>query len=132
MRTRWASSPSGWICTGCELQRRHVLLRLQEQPGSDLSVNAVAQVDPRNAPAKNKGAEVRGRKYAPTESLRLGLGAAYVDAIVEGYIDARGTGVPGNYIPSNAPRWSGQCDGALHLACIQRSICRPQDGRRLP
>jgi iron complex outermembrane receptor protein len=36
----------------------------------------------------------------------LGLGAAYVDAIVED-IDARGTGVPGDYTPSNAPRWTG-------------------------
>ena len=65
---------------------------------------AVAQLI-RNAPAKNKGAEFEV-EYAPTESLRLGLGAAYVDAIVQD-IDARGTGVPGDYIPSNAPRWSG-------------------------
>ncbi len=65
---------------------------------------AVAQLI-RNAPAKNKGAEFE-IEYAPTESLRLGLGAAYVDSIITN-IDARGTGVPGDYIPSNAPRWSG-------------------------
>ena len=64
---------------------------------------AVAQLI-RNAPAKNKGAEFEV-EYAATESLRLGLGAAYVDASVSD-IDARGTGVPGNYIPSNAPRWT--------------------------
>jgi iron complex outermembrane receptor protein len=65
---------------------------------------AVAQLI-RNAPAKNKGGEFE-LEYAPTERLRLGLGAAYVDAIVMN-IDARGTGVPGNYTPSNAPRWTG-------------------------
>jgi iron complex outermembrane receptor protein len=65
---------------------------------------AVAQLI-RNAPAKNKGSEFE-LEYAPTERLRLGLGAAYVDAVVTN-IDARGTGVPGTYTPSNAPRWSG-------------------------
>ena len=65
---------------------------------------AVAQLI-RNAPAKNKGAEFE-LEYAPTEGLRLGLGGAYVDAIIED-IDARGTGVPGTYTPSNAPRWTG-------------------------
>ena len=81
---------------------------------------AVAQLI-RNAPAKNKGAEFE-LEYAPTERLRLGMGAAYVDAVVEN-IDARGTGTPGNYIPSNAPRWSGNAMarytwplGAGHLA----------------
>jgi iron complex outermembrane recepter protein len=65
---------------------------------------AVAQLI-RNAPAKHKGAEFE-LEYAPTESLRFGLGAAYVDAKVNG-IDARGTGVAGDYVPSNAPRWTG-------------------------
>jgi iron complex outermembrane receptor protein len=65
---------------------------------------AVAQLI-RNAPATHKGGEFE-LEYAPTESLRLGLGAAYVDAVVRD-IDARGNGVPGDYTPSNAPRWSG-------------------------
>jgi iron complex outermembrane recepter protein len=65
---------------------------------------AVAQLI-RNAPATHKGGEFE-LEYAPTENLRLGLGAAYVDAVVRD-IDARGTGVPGDYTPSNAPRWTG-------------------------
>jgi len=65
---------------------------------------AVAQLI-RNAPATHKGGEFE-LEYAPTEGLRLGLGAAYVDATVHD-IDARGTGVTGDYTPSNAPRWSG-------------------------
>lgn len=65
---------------------------------------AVAQLI-RNAPAKNKGTEFE-LEYAPTDRLRLGFGAAYVDAVIEN-IDARGIGVAGSFTPSNAPRWEG-------------------------
>jgi iron complex outermembrane recepter protein len=89
---------------------------------------AVAQLI-RNAPAKNKGAEFEV-EYAPTESLRLGLGAAYVDAIVED-IDARGTGVPGNYIPSNAPRWSGNAMARYTWPAFAGHLSAQVDGNYL-
>ncbi len=59
----------------------------------------------RNANARHEGAELE-LDAQPTEALRLGLGIAYIDAIVKG-IDARGTGVMGNYTPANASKWSG-------------------------
>ncbi|HVW71046.1 MAG TPA: TonB-dependent receptor [Steroidobacteraceae bacterium] len=59
----------------------------------------------RNANARHEGAELE-IDAQPTEALRLGLGIAYIDAIVKD-IDARGTGVLGNYTPANASKWSG-------------------------
>jgi iron complex outermembrane receptor protein len=57
-----------------------------------------------NADAKHKGAEV-DITWAPNSHWRFGLGGAYVSAIVEN-VDSRGTGVKGNFVPPNAPRWS--------------------------
>jgi iron complex outermembrane receptor protein len=59
----------------------------------------------RNADARHEGAELE-IDGQPTEALRLGFGIAYIDAIVKN-IDARGTGVLGNYTPANASKWSG-------------------------
>jgi iron complex outermembrane recepter protein len=89
---------------------------------------AVAQLI-RNAPAKNKGGEFE-LEYAPTERLRLGLGAAYVDAIVMN-IDARGTGVPGDYRPSNAPRWSGNALARYTWPAFNGHLSAQVDGNYL-
>jgi iron complex outermembrane recepter protein len=89
---------------------------------------AVAQLI-RNAPARNKGGEFE-LEYAPTERLRLGLGAAYVDAIVMD-IDARGTGVPGDYTPSNAPRWTGNALARYTWPAFTGHISAQVDGNYL-
>jgi len=59
----------------------------------------------RNADARHVGAELE-IEAAPTEALHFGLGVAYIDAIVK-QIDARGTGSLADFVPGNAPRWSG-------------------------
>ncbi len=58
-----------------------------------------------NADAKHVGAELEA-EWAPNESWRFGLGAAYVDAVVKN-VDTRGNGIPGDFTPGNAPRWTG-------------------------
>ena len=58
-----------------------------------------------NADARHVGGELE-LDWAPTPAWRFGAGAAYVDAIVKN-VDARGTGVRGDYVPGNAPRWTG-------------------------
>ena len=58
-----------------------------------------------NADAKHVGAELE-TEWAPNESWRFGLGAAYVDAVVKN-VDTRGNGIPGDFTPGNAPRWTG-------------------------
>ncbi|GAC1303026.1 MAG: TonB-dependent receptor [Steroidobacteraceae bacterium] len=89
---------------------------------------AVAQLI-RNAPAKHKGGEFE-LEYAPTDSLRLGVGAAYVDAVVSN-IDARGNGVPGDYTPSNAPRWSGNAMARYTWALLGGHLAAQVDGNYL-
>jgi iron complex outermembrane receptor protein len=59
----------------------------------------------RNANARHEGGELEF-EVTPVDALRIGLGVAYVDAIVKN-VDARGTGVLADYVPGNAPRWSG-------------------------
>ncbi|GAC1660866.1 MAG: TonB-dependent receptor [Candidatus Dormibacteraceae bacterium] len=58
-----------------------------------------------NANARHVGAELEAQ-WAPNESWRFGLGAAYVDAIVK-KVDSRGNGIKGDFVPGNAPRWTG-------------------------
>jgi iron complex outermembrane receptor protein len=58
-----------------------------------------------NADAKHVGAELEA-EWAPNESWRFGLGAAYVDAFVKN-VDTRGNGIRGDFTPGNAPRWTG-------------------------
>jgi iron complex outermembrane receptor protein len=58
-----------------------------------------------NADAKHVGAELEA-EWAPDESWRFGLGAAYVDAVVKD-VDTRGNGIKGDFTPGNAPRWTG-------------------------
>ena len=57
-----------------------------------------------NADATHKGAEA-DIQWVPNSSWRFGFGAGYVDAIVKD-VDSRGTGVKGDWVPPNAPRWS--------------------------
>ncbi len=59
----------------------------------------------RNANARHEGGELEF-EVEPVDARRVGVGVAYVDAIVKN-VDARGTGVLADYVPGNAPRWSG-------------------------
>jgi iron complex outermembrane receptor protein len=57
-----------------------------------------------NADATHKGAEAE-LEWAPVEAWRFDAGLSYVDAIVKD-VDTRGTGVKGDYVPGNAPKWT--------------------------
>ena len=63
-----------------------------------------------NADATHKGAEGE-LEWAPSEAWHFGIGASYVDAVVNNVAGrcctAQGAPVYGNYTPGNAPRWSG-------------------------
>lgn len=63
-----------------------------------------------NANATHKGAETE-IEWAPNEAWDIGLGVSYVDAMVNGVpgrcCTAQGTPVIGDFVPGNAPRWSG-------------------------
>ncbi len=63
-----------------------------------------------NADATHKGAEGE-LEWAPNDTWHFGVGASYVDAIVNNVAGrcctAQGTPVIGNFVPGNAPRWSG-------------------------
>ena len=70
-----------------------------------LSLNQLVK----NADATHKGAETE-IEWAPNEAWRLGLGVSYVDAIVKdvaGLVNASFQPVIGDYVPPNAPSWSG-------------------------
>jgi iron complex outermembrane receptor protein len=69
-----------------------------------LTYNGLEQLI-RNADARHEGAELE-IEAQPTQALRIGFGIAYIDALVKN-IDARGTGVLGDYTPANASKWSG-------------------------
>lgn len=63
----------------------------------------------KNADATHRGAESE-LEWVPNESWKLGLGVSYVDAIVKnvaGLVNAAYQPVIGDYVPPNAPRWSG-------------------------
>ena len=57
-----------------------------------------------NADARHVGAELE-TEWAPTAAWRFGAGVAYVDAVTKN-VDTRGNGIPADYTPGNAPRWS--------------------------
>ena len=63
-----------------------------------------------NSDATHKGAELE-LEWAPNESWHFGAGVAYVDAIVKNVLarccDAAGNRISGDFVPGNAPRWSG-------------------------
>jgi len=58
-----------------------------------------------NADARHVGGELEV-DWAPTPAWRVGAGVAYVDAIVKD-VDTRGNGIHADYVPGNAPRWTG-------------------------
>jgi len=58
-----------------------------------------------NADARHVGGELEA-DWVPTPAWRFGAGLAYVDAIVKG-VDTRGNGIHADYVPGNAPRWTG-------------------------
>ena len=78
---------------------------------------------------RHKGAEAE-LEWVPNETWRFGLGLGYVDAIVEN-VDSRGTGVPGNYVPGNAPRWSGNALAAYTLPVAGGHATLQVDGNYL-
>ena len=80
----------------------------------------------RNADAKHKGFET-DVTWQPNASWRFGFGGSYVDAYVEN-VDSRGTGVPGNYIPPNAPRWSANALARYNLPLGPGSLSAQLDG----
>jgi len=80
----------------------------------------------RNADAKHKGLET-DITWQPNAAWRFGFGGSYVDAYVEN-VDSRGTGVPGNYIPPNAPRWSANALARYTLPLGPGSMSAQIDG----
>jgi iron complex outermembrane receptor protein len=80
----------------------------------------------RNADAKHKGLET-DVTWQPNASWRFGFGGSYVDAYVEN-VDSRGTGIPGNYIPPNAPRWSANALARYTLPLGPGSLSAQLDG----
>ena len=82
-----------------------------------------------NAGAKHKGAEAE-LEWVPNDSWRFGLGLGYVDAIVEG-VDSRGTGVRGDFVPPNAPKWSGNALAAYSLPVRSGKLTFQVDGNYL-
>jgi len=58
----------------------------------------------RNADARHEGGELE-IDWVPLDALRISAGLAYVDAVTLN-VDARGTGVLGDWTPGNAPRWT--------------------------
>jgi len=58
-----------------------------------------------NADARHVGGELE-LDWVPTPAWRFGAGVAYVDAIVKN-VDTRGNGIRADYVPGNAPRWTG-------------------------
>ena len=87
----------------------------------------------RNADAKHKGAETE-IEWAPSEAWRFGLGVSYVDAIVQnvaGLVNANFQQVIGNYVPPNAPRWSGNAMARYTLPVGSGHLALQVDGNYL-
>ena len=79
-----------------------------------------------NADAKHKGAEAEV-EWAPNEALRFGLGIGYVDAIVKN-VDSRGTGITGDFVAPNAPKWSGNAMAAYTFPAGPGKLTLQVDG----
>ena len=82
-----------------------------------------------NADATHKGAELE-LEWVPTEAWRFGAGVAYVDAIVKD-VDARGTHVPGDYVPGNAPKWTANAMARYRLPVGTGHLAFQVDGNYL-
>ena len=82
-----------------------------------------------NANAKHKGAEAE-LEWVPNDTWRFGVGVGYVDAVVHD-VDSRGTGVPGDYVAPNAPKWSGNVLAAYSLPLFAGRLSVQVDGNYL-
>ena len=82
-----------------------------------------------NADAKHKGAEAEVQ-WAPTDALRFGLGVGYVDAMVKN-VDSRGTGVTGDFVAPNAPKWSTNAMAAYTFPLAAGKLTLQVDGNYL-
>lgn len=87
-----------------------------------------------NADAKHKGAEAEV-EWAPNEAWDLGVGISYVNAIVENVAGrcctAQFTPVFGNFVPGNAPRWSGNAMVRYTLPIAAGHLALQVDGNYL-
>jgi len=82
-----------------------------------------------NSDATHKGAEAE-LEWAPTEAWRFGLGLGYVDAIVKD-VDSRGTGVKGDFVAPNAPKWTGNAMAAYTFPVASGKMALQVDGNYL-
>ncbi len=82
-----------------------------------------------NSDATHKGAEAE-LEWAPTEAWRFGLGLGYVDAIVKD-VDSRGTGVKGDFVAPNAPKWTGNAMAAYTFPVASGKMSLQVDGNYL-
>jgi iron complex outermembrane recepter protein len=92
-----------------------------------------------NANATHKGAEAE-LDWAPSVAWRFGAGLAYVDALVKN-VAARccgdpgtqyaGQPIPGNYIPANAPRWTGNVMARYTMPVGSGHLAMQVDGNYL-
>jgi iron complex outermembrane receptor protein len=87
-----------------------------------------------NANATHKGAETE-LEWAPNEAWRFGVGVSYVDALVNNVAGrcctAAGGLVYGNYVPGNAPRWSGNAMARYTLPVGSGHLSFQVDGNYL-
>ncbi|HEY3784087.1 MAG TPA: TonB-dependent receptor [Steroidobacteraceae bacterium] len=87
-----------------------------------------------NANATHKGTEAE-IEWAPTEAWDLGLGVSYVDAMVNNIpgrcCTAQGAPVFGDFVPGNAPRWSGNAMARYTLPVGPGHLALQLDGNYL-
>ena len=87
-----------------------------------------------NADATHKGAEAE-LDWAPNDAWRFGVGASYVDAIVKNVAGrcctAAGAPVTGDYVPGNAPRWTGNAMASYTLPVGSGKLSFQVDGNYL-
>jgi iron complex outermembrane receptor protein len=92
-----------------------------------------------NADATHKGAEAE-IDWVPSAEWRFGAGVAYVDAVVNN-VAARccgnpgtpfaGEPIPGNYVPANAPRWTGNVMARYTMPVFTGHLALQVDGNYL-
>ena len=87
-----------------------------------------------NADATHKGAEAE-LDWAPNDAWRFGVGVSYVDAIVKNVAGrcctAAGAPVYGDYVPGNAPRWTGNAMASYTLPVGNGKLSFQVDGNYL-
>ncbi len=89
-----------------------------------------------NADATHKGAELE-LEWAPSESWHVGVGVAYVDAIVKDVLARCCTGpnndqrISGDFVPGNAPRWTANALARYTFAAGSGHMSFQVDGNYL-